>query len=196
MSIIASPGCGNTESSCSKVSTTGVSYELTMYMTNDVPIGSKLYIQFPLLWNVANIKVPPDASTIGIDCVLYCNSGSIPTIDIAANTLIITSLFTDFQTAPGPLTIRLTNMDNPATTQRMYFTVTTYNEDGAVYKIDESTDKFFLDFQPGVITIAALYPNDLEILSSVGTWTFSMTPEHPVEPAYVMVITFPNTVTI
>jgi hypothetical protein len=44
MSIIAAPGCGNTISSCSKVSTTGVTYELTFYMTNNIAKQSKLYI--------------------------------------------------------------------------------------------------------------------------------------------------------
>ena len=51
-----------------------------------------------------------------------------------------------YRYAPGPLIVDLENFNNPATTSRLYFTVTTMNEDGAVYKIDESSDKFFLDF--------------------------------------------------
>jgi hypothetical protein len=77
---------------------------------------------------------------------------------------------------------------NPPTTSRMYFTITTYNEDGAVYKIDESSSLFYLDFQPGGITINNIIPNDVEILSAVGTWTFNFNAEHPIDTTYVMVI--------
>ena len=180
----------------SKVSTPMVDYEITMYMSNNVPINSKLYIQFPLAWSVAD---PSFVMPSGVTCLLYCdiaNTNIILTKNNADNTLIVTNLFPSFQRAPGPLKVRLTGNTNPPTTSRMYFTITTYNEDGQVYKIDESTSRFFLDFQPGVIAIGALYPNDLEILSSIGTWTFSLTPEHPVDPTYVMVIAFPSTVSV
>ena len=55
-------------------------------------------------------------------------------------------MFSTYRSAPGPLIVDLTNFNNPATTNRLYFAVTTYNEDGAVYKIDESANRFFLDF--------------------------------------------------
>jgi hypothetical protein len=129
----------------SKVSTPMVDYQVTMYFTNNIPINSKLYIQYPTAWSVA------DASFVQptVTCQLYCditNSGIIVTKNNADNTLIVTNMFTGFQNAPGPLTFTMVGNTNPATTARMYFTITTYNEDGAVYKIDESSSLFYLDF--------------------------------------------------
>ena len=92
---------------------------------------------------------------------MYCDSTSVfITRDAATNTLILTGLFSTFQNAPGPLTLQLIGNTNPPTTARQYFTLTTYNQDGTIYKIDESSDLFYLDFQTGDITVTLFYPLD------------------------------------
>jgi len=62
--------------------------------------------------------------------------------------------------------------------------VTTYNTDGNIYKIDESTGLFFLEFTTGKLTIVDIKPNFSEIMLTTGTYTVSFRAEHDIEPTY------------
>ena len=57
MEVIGVAGCGGSVLACSKVSTPGVTYRITFYMTNDIAINSKLYIQFPNEWPISTVDI-------------------------------------------------------------------------------------------------------------------------------------------
>lgn len=136
-----------------KVALTNVDYKFTLYTTNDIPRKAKVYLTFPSDWvlNTAAFPLPT------VSCQLGCNflTAAIQ-YEGATNTLQLLQGFEDansYQYNPGPIIFTLSGMTNPSTTKMQTFTMTTYNMDGNIYKIDEATSLFTLTFTTGVITI-------------------------------------------
>jgi len=65
-------------------------------------------------------------------------------------------------------------MENPGTTSRKSFTLTTYNTDGEIYKIDEASEIFYLEFTVGAIKCLEIVPTLNEIMLADVAYTFSI----------------------
>ena len=74
--------------------------------------------------------------------------------------------------------------ENPPTTTRQYFTVTSYHQYLNAYDIDQSKSLFYVDATTGTITITSITPSSTVIYDPDGTYTFVFTPEHAVETTY------------
>ena len=82
--------------------------------------------------------------------------------------------------------------NNPPTTEKIYYEVTTYHLDSKVYDIDSSDSKFYVEAATGTISIASFTPNQTEIYYSDGEYQVTMTAEHDIVAGYQLKFTFPS----
>ena len=57
----------------------------------------------------------------------------------------------------------ISGVDNPSDTVGQYLTVSTYQSDSGLYKIDSSFEQFYLEFKSGVITVESASTNIAEL---------------------------------
>jgi hypothetical protein len=166
------------------VDLTGVTYRWTMYFSNDLPRKSKVFITFPSSWNLS-----PKPT---IQCSFGCEfTNEALTFEPSTNTLQLLQGFespNSYLNAPGPVTFDLIGMNNPPTTAKQSFTVTTYNTDGNIYKIDESLSIFTLSFTTGKITILSILPTQSEIMLTTAPYRVTFKTEHDILPTYKLVM--------
>jgi len=141
------------------VGVSDVTYRFTVYTTNDIPRKTKVYITFPTNWKLDCANFPYQAPPM---CLLGCAFTDVAIqCEAATNTLQLLQGFEgddQYLYAPGPFIFDLKGMTNPPTTETQPLTMTTYNTDGTIYKIDESTNVFSLSFTTGLITVTSIVP--------------------------------------
>ena len=58
----------------------------------------------------------------------------------------------------------------------MYFTVTTYHDNGEYYMIDSSYKPFYVEFNAGSVVVDSILPTESMIYSSEGNYYFNFAP--------------------